>query len=230
MKHPVIHLPLSSQAEFRGQTAGLKRGKAVKVRAPPNFIHRPAANISLPPATEPARVSLRPSSRTSADPIAPSIHRPPPSTPSPRLRSRSPSTVSAASVRPRHRALRVGFPSRSQLPRGAFFSEIGFFLPHHRNCRPGADQSNPLDDPQAATSSAAGTDASPPTSRSSPSTTPAVSSRRPTSSSTTPSSAPSTRMSRLSTTTTSPSTASPSRSCPPAIPSSSPGRSSACSS
>ena len=33
MKHPVIHLPLSSQAEFRGQTAGLKRGKAVKVRA-----------------------------------------------------------------------------------------------------------------------------------------------------------------------------------------------------
>jgi hypothetical protein len=49
MKHPVIHIPLSSQAEFRGQTAGLKRGKAVKVRAPPNFIHRPAGNISLPP-------------------------------------------------------------------------------------------------------------------------------------------------------------------------------------
>ena len=36
MKHPVIHIPLSSQAEFRGQTAGLKRGKAVKVRQDPH--------------------------------------------------------------------------------------------------------------------------------------------------------------------------------------------------
>ena len=78
MKHPVIHLPLSSQAEFRGQTAGLKRGAVMRSS---QFYPSTCCEYLTTPPRNP-RVSLRPR-RERAWPNRPSIHRPPPSTPSP---------------------------------------------------------------------------------------------------------------------------------------------------
>jgi len=86
----------SLKAEFRGQTAGLKRGKAVK-----------AAAVNTVTEAK-VKVAINGFGRIGASPSP-----------------RPPSRIS----------IPIATAARGSHSEGPFFSEIGFFLPHHRNCR-----------------------------------------------------------------------------------------------